>query len=58
MLSGGLVALVDDIAALAKVAGASNDDVAGQAAKAGTKAAGVVIDDTVVTPRYLTDFKE
>ncbi len=50
------MALLDDIAALAKVAAASIDDVAGQAAKAGTKAAGVVIDDTAVTPRYLTDF--
>lgn len=55
-MSGGLVALLDDIAALAKVAAASIDDVAGQAAKAGTKAAGVVIDDTAVTPRYVTDF--
>jgi uncharacterized protein len=55
-MSGGLVALFDDIAALAKAAAASIDDVAGQAAKAGTKAAGVVIDDTAVTPRYLTDF--
>jgi uncharacterized protein len=55
-MSVGLMALFDDIAALAKVAAASIDDVAGQAAKAGTKAAGVVIDDTAVTPRYLTDF--
>ncbi len=55
-MSIGLMALLDDIAALAKVAAASIDDVAGQAAKAGTKAAGVVIDDTAVTPRYLTDF--
>jgi predicted DNA repair protein MutK len=55
-MSGGLLALFDDIAALAKVAAASVDDIAGQAAKAGTKAAGVVIDDTAVTPRYLTDF--
>ena len=55
-MSGGLLALFDDIAALAKVAAASIDDVAGQAAKAGTKAAGVVIDDTAVTPRYVTDF--
>ena len=55
-MSGGLVALFDDIAALAKVAAASIDDVAGQAAKAGTKAAGVVIDDTAVTPRYVTEF--
>jgi predicted DNA repair protein MutK len=55
-MSGGLLALFDDIAALAKVAAASIDDVAGQAAKAGTKAAGVVIDDTAVTPRYVTEF--
>ena len=55
-MSVGLVALFDDIATLAKVAAASIDDVAGQAAKAGTKAAGVVIDDTAVTPRYVTEF--
>jgi predicted DNA repair protein MutK len=55
-MSVGLVALLDDIAALAKVAAASIDDIAGQAVKAGTKAAGVVIDDTAVTPRYLTEF--
>ena len=55
-MSVGLMALFDDIATLAKAAAASIDDVAGQAAKAGTKAAGVVIDDTAVTPRYLTDF--
>ena len=48
--------LLDDVASLAKAAAASLDDIAGQAAKAGTKAAGVVIDDTAVTPRYLTDF--
>jgi predicted DNA repair protein MutK len=50
------MALFDDVATLAKAAAASIDDVAGQAAKAGTKAAGVVIDDTAVTPRYLTEF--
>ncbi len=55
-MSVGLVALFDDIAALAKAAAASLDDIAGQAAKAGTKAAGVVIDDTAVTPRYVTGF--
>ena len=55
-MSGGLLALFDDIAALAKVAAASVDDVAGHAAKAGAKAAGVVIDDTAVTPRYVTGF--
>lgn len=55
-MSVGLVALLDDIAALAKLAAASIDDIAGQAAKAGVKAAGVVIDDTAVTPRYVTEF--
>jgi len=55
-MSIGLMALFDDVAALAKAAAASIDDIAGQAAKAGTKAAGVVIDDTAVTPRYVTDF--
>ena len=43
-MSIGLIALLDDVVALAKVAAASLDDVAGQAAKAGAKAAGVVID--------------
>lgn len=55
-MSLGLIALFDDVAALAKVAAASLDDVAGQAAKAGSKAAGVVIDDAAVTPRYVTGF--
>jgi predicted DNA repair protein MutK len=55
-MSIGLIALLDDLAALAKAAAASIDDVAAQAAKAGTKAAGVVIDDTAVTPRYVTGF--
>lgn len=52
-MAGGLVALLDDIAALAKLAATSLDDVAGAAGKAGAKAAGVVIDDTAVTPRYV-----
>lgn len=52
-MAGGLVALLDDIAAMAKLAAASLDDVAGAAGKAGAKAAGVVIDDTAVTPRYV-----
>jgi predicted DNA repair protein MutK len=55
-VSVGLLALLDDVAALAKVAAASIDDVAGQAAKAGAKAAGVVIDDAAVTPRYVVGF--
>jgi predicted DNA repair protein MutK len=50
----GLLALLDDVAALAKLASAQLDDVAGQAAKVGAKAAGVVIDDTAVTPKYVT----
>lgn len=57
-MSVGLIALLDDIAALAKVAAASLDDIAGQAAKAGAKAAGVVIDDAAVTPRYVTGFRQ
>jgi uncharacterized protein len=55
-LSIGLIALLDDVAALAKMAAASLDDVAAQAAKAGGKAAGVVIDDAAVTPRYVLGF--
>lgn len=49
----GLLALLDDVAALAKLAAAQLDDVATQAAKAGAKAAGVVIDDSAVTPKYV-----
>lgn len=56
MMSVGLLGLLDDVTALAKVAAASIDDVAGQATKAGLKAAGAVIDDTAVTPRYVTGF--
>lgn len=52
-MPGGLVALLDDVAALTKLAASSLDDVAGAAGKAGAKAAGVVIDDTAVTPRYV-----
>jgi predicted DNA repair protein MutK len=55
-VSVGLLGLLDDVTALAKVAAASIDDVAGQAAKAGLKAAGAVIDDTAVTPNYVTGF--
>src|ERR687894_711752 len=55
-MSIGLIALLDDIAGLAKVAAASLDDVTAQAAKAGAKAAGVVIDDAAVTPRYVVGF--
>ena len=50
------MALLDDVASLAKVAAASLDDIAGHAAKATTKSAGVVIDDAAVTPRYVVGF--
>ncbi|EZP40548.1 hypothetical protein BW36_00967 [Micrococcus luteus] len=49
----GLVALLDDVAALARLAAASVDDVAAGAAKASAKAAGVVVDDAAVTPQYM-----
>ena len=52
-MAGGLVALLDDIAALVKLAAASVDDVGAAAAKASVKATGVVVDDTAVTPRYV-----
>ena len=52
----GLIALLDDVAAISKVAATSIDDVAGQAAKAGAKAAGAVIDDAAVTPKYVDGF--
>lgn len=50
---GGLLGLLDDIAALAKLAAASLDDVGAAAGRATAKAAGVVVDDTAVTPQYL-----
>jgi len=53
----GLLALLDDVAGIAKVAAASVDDVAAQAAKAGAKAAGAVIDDAAVTPKYVHGFE-
>src|SRR3954452_3589608 len=56
LMSVGLVALLDDLAAIAKVAAASLGDVVSQAAKAGVKAAGVVIDDAAVTPGYVIGF--
>lgn len=52
-MSSGLLALLDDIAAIVKVTAATVDDVALQAAKASSKAAGVVIDDAAVTPKYV-----
>jgi predicted DNA repair protein MutK len=56
-MSIGLIGLLDDVAGIAKVAAASLDDVASQAARAGAKAAGVVIDDTAVTPGYVIGFE-
>jgi len=53
----GLLALLDDVAALTKVAAASLDDAVGQATKAGAKAAGAVIDDAAVTPKYMQGFE-
>lgn len=66
-MASGLFALLDDIAAIAKVAAASIDDIgtmavsslddtAAAAAKASAKAAGVVVDDAAVTPRYVVGF--
>ena len=56
-MSAGLAALLDDIAVLAKAAAASVDDVAAGAGKASVKAAGVIVDDTAVTPRYVAGLK-
>ena len=55
-MPSGLIALLDDVAAIAKLAAASVDDVSLAAGRAGAKAAGVVIDDAAVTPRYVTGF--
>jgi predicted DNA repair protein MutK len=52
-VSAGLFGLLDDIAALAKLAAASLDDVGAAAGRASAKAAGVVVDDTAVTPQYV-----
>ncbi len=55
-MPSGLVALLDDVASLTKLAAASLDDVGAAAGKAGAKAMGVVVDDAAVTPRYVTEF--
>ncbi len=55
-MPSGLAALLDDVATIAKLAAASLDDVGAAAGKASVKAAGVVIDDTAVTPQYVTGF--
>ena len=52
-MAGGLAALLDDVAALARLAAAGADDVAAASAKAGSKAMGVVVDDAAVTPQYV-----
>ncbi|MGY6501000.1 MAG: DUF808 domain-containing protein [Acidimicrobiales bacterium] len=52
-MAGGLVGLLDDVAALAKLAAASVDDIGAAAGRASVKAAGVVVDDTAVTPTYV-----
>jgi predicted DNA repair protein MutK len=52
-MAGGLFALLDDVAALARMAAASLDDVGAATGKATAKAAGVVVDDTAVTPQYV-----
>lgn len=53
----GLLALLDDVAGIAKVAAANVDDIATQALKASSKAAGAVIDDAAVTPKYVQGFQ-
>ena len=55
-MSVGLIALLDDVAGIAKIAAASLDDVIGHTAKVSAKSAGVVIDDAAVTPRFLVGF--
>ncbi|MGI4877424.1 MAG: DUF808 domain-containing protein [Janthinobacterium lividum] len=55
-MATGLFALLDDVAAIARVAAASLDDTAALTAKAAAKAVGVVVDDAAVTPRYVTGF--
>lgn len=55
-MASGLAALLDDIAAIAKLAATSLDDVTAAAGKAGSKAVGVVVDDAAVTPGYAMGF--
>ena len=52
-MATGLVALLDDVAAIARLAAASADDVAAASMKASSKAIGVVVDDAAVTPKYV-----
>lgn len=55
-MPSGLAALLDDVAAIAKMAAASVDDVSAAASRASVKAAGVVVDDAAVTPGYAMGF--
>jgi uncharacterized protein len=55
-MASGLAALLDDVAAIAKLTAASLDDVTAAAGKAGSKAIGVVVDDAAVTPGYAMGF--
>jgi hypothetical protein len=55
-MASGLFALLDDVATITKLAAASIDDIGAAAGRAGMKAAGVVVDDTAVTPRYVHGF--
>lgn len=52
-MSGGLFALLDDVAAIARAAASSLDDVAAATGRASVSATGVVIDDAAVTPQYV-----
>ncbi len=56
-MSAGLAALLDDVAALARMSAASLDDIAAGAGQASVKAVGVIVDDTAVTPRYVEGFR-
>ena len=53
-MASGLVALLDDVAAIARLAAASADDIAAASMKASSKAMGVVVDDAAVTPKYVS----
>ena len=53
-MASGLVALLDDVAAIARLAAASIDDVTAASLKASSKAMGVVVDDAAVTPKYIS----
>ena len=52
-MSIGLLALLDDVAALVKVSAATLDDIPAQVAKTSGKVSGIVIDDAAVTPKYV-----